>query len=88
MEAFDRLRMRCPRLGGEVTLSYCECEAGELPCWRILHCWQAFLPIDRYLRWKLTQEQWDRCFSQAPKTKVTSLLELVEAARSQGEKDV
>jgi|WetSurMetagenome_2_1015567.scaffolds.fasta_scaffold413618_2 hypothetical protein len=83
MEEFDRLHMRCPRLGGEVSLSYCEREGGELPCWRIIHCWQALLPIDRYLRWKLTPEQWDRCFNQAPKTKMTSLVELAEAAKEQ-----
>jgi len=41
------------------------------------------LPIDRYLRWKLTPEQWDRCFNQAPKTKMTSLVELAEAAKEQ-----
>ena len=85
MESFDRLKMRCPRLGGEVSLSYCECEGGELPCWRIIQCWQAFLPIDKYLRWKLTPEQWDRCFNQAPKTKLTSLLELVEATKRSGQ---
>jgi hypothetical protein len=44
-------------------------------------CWQSFLPVERYLRLKLTPEQWDRCFNQEPKSKVESLVELIEAAK-------
>jgi hypothetical protein len=81
METFDHLQLRCPRLGGEVYFAYCEREDGDLPCARIITCWQAFFPIERYLRWKLSPEQWERCFNQPSKTKVVSLIELIEAAK-------
>jgi hypothetical protein len=81
METFDKLQLRCPRLGGEVYFAYCEREGGDLPCSRIITCWHAFLPIEKYLRWKLSPEQWDRCFSQQPKAKVVTLIELIEAAK-------
>jgi hypothetical protein len=81
MKTHKDLQMRCPRLGGEVTFAYCERESGELPCQRIVACWQLVFPVEGYLREKLTEDQWDRCFNQAPKTKVQSLIELIEAAR-------
>jgi hypothetical protein len=68
-------------LGGEVHFAYCEHESGDLPCPRMLMCWESFLPVERYLRLKLTPEQWDRCFNQEPKSKVESLVELIEAAK-------
>jgi hypothetical protein len=68
-------------LGGEVYFTYCEREGGELPCPRMLVCWQTFFPVERYLRWKLTLEQWERYVNQQPKTKVESLIELIEAAQ-------
>jgi hypothetical protein len=75
------LQMRCPRLGGEVTFAYCEREGGELPCQRIVTCWQLVFPVGSYLREKLTEAQWNRFFNQVPKTKVQSLIELIEAAK-------
>jgi hypothetical protein len=74
--------MRCPRLGGEVSFDYCRREGGDLPCRRIVNCWQPYIPVEAWLRQNLTTEQWDRCFSQKPKEKIASLIELVEAAKS------
>jgi hypothetical protein len=37
--------------------------------------------VEIHLRAKLTPEQWDRCFSQTPKEKIGSLVELIEAAK-------
>jgi hypothetical protein len=78
---FDQLQMRCPRLGGEVTFGYCRNEGGDIPCPRILICWQPYFPVEAYLRGKLTSDQWDRCFNRAPKQKVLSLLELIDEAK-------
>ncbi len=78
---YDHLEIRCPRLGGEVTFSYCEKEGGELPCLRIISCWEAYFPVGTYIKDKLTQAQWDRYVNQAPKHKVTTLVELIEEAK-------
>ncbi len=82
----NELYMRCPRLGGEVTFSYCEREGGDLPCLRIIMCWKPFFPVETYLRKKLTPEQWQECFDREPKDKVPSLVELIEAAKKRTEK--
>ena len=78
---YDHLELRCPRLGGEVAFSYCQIEGGDIPCPRIITCWQPYFPAETYLRARLTQTQWDRCFNRAPKEKVVSLVELIEAAQ-------
>jgi hypothetical protein len=78
---YDHLELRCPRLGGTVSFAYCQIEGGDLPCPRTITCWQPYFPVDTYLKGKLTQSQWDRCFNQGPKEKIVSLVELAEAAK-------
>jgi len=78
---YDNLEIRCPRLGGEVTFAYCQKEGGDLPCPRILACWQPRCDVETYLRGKLTKTEWDCCFNRPSKDKVTTLIELIEAAK-------
>jgi hypothetical protein len=82
---YEHLETRCPRLGGEVTFAYCETEGGDLPCPRILACWEPHFPVEVYLRGKLTQTQWDACFDRPAKDKVATLIELIEAAKKRKE---
>jgi hypothetical protein len=77
----DQLEIRCPRLGGEVSLVYCLKEGGDIPCPRTVLCWQLYFDVETHLRAKLTEEQWDRCFGKTPKEKIVSLVELIEAAK-------
>ena len=73
--------MRCPRLGGEVPFKYCMQEAGELPCHRIVVCWQAFFPVESYLRKMLSPKKWEEFAAVKPKEKIVSLIELLEEAK-------
>jgi hypothetical protein len=75
------LEIRCPRLGGEVSLVYCLKEGGDIPCQRTIVCWQPYFDVEAQLRAKLTGEQWDRCFGKTPKEKIVSLVELIEASK-------
>jgi len=77
----DPLEIRCPRLGGEVSLVYCLKEGGDIPCSRTIVCWQQYFDVEVQLRSKLSEEQWDRCFGKTPKEKIVSLVELIEAAK-------
>lgn len=78
---YRHLEIRCPRLGGEVTFSYCEREGGDKPCMRVVTCWRPFFPVEAYLRESLSQEAWERFSGQTPKDKVSTLIELIEAAK-------
>ncbi|MFZ2448148.1 MAG: hypothetical protein WAW37_17460 [Syntrophobacteraceae bacterium] len=77
----ESLLTRCPRLGGEVPFTYCLREMGDLPCQRVVICWQPYFPVDAYLRAKLTPAQWDECFNRKPRDKVATLIELVEESK-------
>ncbi|MBW1895819.1 MAG: hypothetical protein JRI47_02055 [Deltaproteobacteria bacterium] len=78
---YDHLEIRCPKLGGEVVFAYCKKETDDLPCSRILICWQPYFPVETYLRELLSESAWERCFNHPPKEKMTTLIELIEAAK-------
>ena len=75
-------KIRCPRLGDEIALGYCIQETGDLPCSRIVLCWSPFCDIESFLKEKLTPEHWAAFINNQPKDKVTSLIELIEAAKA------
>jgi hypothetical protein len=83
MKSSEEFWIRCPRLGGEVPLTYCLHEAGDLPCHRIVVCWQAFFPVETYLEKMLSPQKWEQFVNRKPKEKIASLLELVEEAKGQ-----
>jgi len=87
MGSYGDLAIRCPRLGGEVTFSYCEREAGELPCRRIVQCWEAGFPVETHLRETMTHAVWERFCGQVPQDRIATLLDLVEAAKRRLNKD-
>jgi hypothetical protein len=81
MNSFDHLEIRCPRLGHEVPFSYCRRESGRLPCARILTCWQPFFHVESYLKKSMPAEQWTLFINQAPKEKIITLIDMIEAAK-------
>ena len=78
----EGLWTRCPRLGGEAPFTYCLQEAGDLPCHRIIVCWQTFFPVEAYLRKTLSPQKWEKFADRKPKEKIASLLELIEESKS------
>ncbi len=78
----DEKIIRCPKLGDEMTFSYCLAEAGELPCARIINCWQAAFDVIEVLKSVLTPDQWGHFANVQPKEKVLSLIELIERAKA------
>jgi hypothetical protein len=77
----DHKITRCPKLGDEMTFAYCRREAGDLPCARIITCWQAAFDAASVLKGILSEEQWERFAGAKPKDKMSSLLEIIEQAK-------
>lgn len=73
---------RCPRLGHEITFSYCLQEAGDLPCIRIMYCWQSAFDVKKLLKETLTSKQWQILNDSPTKDKITNILELIEKAKT------
>jgi hypothetical protein len=78
---YDHLEIRCPKLGGQVTFAYCRIEGGALPCQRTIFCWHHTFPVEGFLKSILSEDDWERWANQSPKEKMTSLLELIQAAK-------
>jgi hypothetical protein len=85
MKKYDHLEIRCPRLGGAVTFSYCRQEGGSVPCFRIITCWHPFFPVEKHLRDTMTAESWGNFVSHMPKDKVTTLIELIEDTKKRAQ---
>lgn len=81
MGKYKNLEIRCPRLGGEVTFGYCMQERGDLPCPRVITCWQTYFPVETYLKKKLTLEEWNRCFNQPPGDKIANIFGIADALK-------
>lgn len=79
---FENKLMRCPRLGHEITLSYCLQESVDLPCDRIIRCWNSVFDMAAYLQNKLPEELWLKFINIQPKEKLASIVELIEAAKA------
>jgi len=87
MDSYRNRITRCPRLGDEIPFSYCEKEAGGLPCRQVVRCWGAVFPVEALLRETLGDAVWERFSSQVPKERLATLLEIVEAAQRRRKKD-
>ncbi len=83
MDRYDTLEIRCPRLGGEVTFAYCKRENNGIPCARTIRCWQIHFAVEEYLKKSLSPEDWDRCFNQPPKDKITTIFEIIDRIKKE-----
>jgi hypothetical protein len=78
---FEEIEIRCPRLGGPVTFGYCVIEAIDRPCARSITCWSDHFEVESFLRKKLGDETFQLTFNTPQKTKLDSILELIERAK-------
>ena len=81
MATKEDMKIRCPKLGHEVTFGYCRRENLGLPCSRSLICWGAYFDVEAFFRKELSQEEWNKVFETPQKPKMLSLLELIQRAK-------
>ena len=81
----DPLMIHCPMLGGEVPFQYCRTVNEELPCGKIIICWEFRIQIGKFLNGHYSLEQIGRAFAPPSKTRIETILELVEKARKEKE---
>ena len=82
----EEYSIRCPRLGHAITFSYCRSESNGLPCFKTLDCWFQYFAVEAYLRERLSREDWQKVFERQGRTKIQSLLELIEEAKKRAGK--
>lgn len=77
----EEKQIRCPKLGGPVHFDYCRMEERGRPCSRALSCWSAHFNVDAYFRMTLSTQEFERCFMSPQRSKVSTIIELIERAR-------
>ncbi|OGP68619.1 MAG: hypothetical protein A2169_15520 [Deltaproteobacteria bacterium RBG_13_47_9] len=81
IEEYDALIIRCPQLGGEVPFGYCRTVNEDLPCRRIMVCWEFRIEISKFLSDHYSIEQIQRALAPPTKTRIETILELIEMAK-------
>jgi len=83
----ESFAIRCPKLGTQISFSYCRRENEGLPCARTLDCWYVHFQVVVFLRQELTAEQWQKAFAAPTSPKMVSLAEMIEQAQKRVKKD-
>jgi len=81
IEEYDALVIRCPQLGGEVPFRYCRMVNEDLPCRRIIICWEFPIEISKFLAENYTFDQIQRALAPPSKTRFETILEIIEKAK-------
>lgn len=87
IEEHDELIIRCPQLGGEVPFKYCRILNENLPCRKIIICWEFRIDIGKFLNEHYTHEQLQTALRPPAKTRYETLLELIEKAKKTKEEE-
>ncbi len=75
------ITIRCPRLGHQIYFAYCFRENSGLPCFKTIDCWYSHFRVDKYLKKKLTRDEFKKVFSPSTTPKMLSLMDLIEQAK-------
>jgi len=78
----ERYEIRCPKLGHQISFSYCRVENQGLPCPKTIECWHPHFRVRAYLKEELTLEEFNKAFVFRPKTKMMTLIDLIEQAKT------
>ena len=81
IEEHDTLIIRCPQLGGEIPFRYCRTVNEDLPCRRILVCWEFRIEISKFLGEHYSMDQIQCALTPATQTRLDTILELIEKAK-------
>ncbi len=77
----EEKEIRCPRLGGPATFSYCRIENVGKPCSRAILCWAEHFDAEDFFRKALTDDEFRECFCRPPTPKIITIMELIEKAK-------
>jgi hypothetical protein len=81
IEEYDTLIIRCPQLGGEVPFQYCRTVNENLPCRKIIICWEFRFKITKFLSEHYSVDQLQSALAPPAKTRLETILELIEEAK-------
>jgi hypothetical protein len=87
IEEYDALTIYCSQLGGEVPFHYCRTVNEELPCRKIVICWEFRLEIGKFLGDHYSLDQIQRALAPPTRTRIDTILDLIEKAKKVKEEE-
>lgn len=75
------LDRRCPKLGHQLTFAYCQTEAGDRPCLRVVPCWDDRFEVVAWVKATIPSHEWDKYLEPLIPNKAGSLLDLIAKAK-------
>lgn len=73
----DNSKRRCPRLGHNISFSYCRKPGDDIPCTKIYDCWWEIFDIKAFME-KNYSEDIIKQINKPLKSKPQSLLEMIQ----------
>jgi hypothetical protein len=86
IEEYDALIMYCPQLGGEIPFRYCRTVNEDLPCRKSMVCWEFRIEISKFLSEHYSIDQIQCALAPPTKTRIDTILKLIEKAKKIKEK--
>ena len=81
IEEHDDLVIYCSQLGGEIPFRYCRTVNEDRPCRRIVVCWEFRIKISEFLSEHYSIDQIERALAPPTKTRLDTILELIQKAQ-------
>lgn len=81
IEEHDTSTIYCSQLGGEVPFRYCRMVNEDLPCPKIMVCWEFRMDIAKFLGEHYSIDQIQKALTPSAKTRLDTILELIEKAK-------
>jgi hypothetical protein len=81
IEEHDASVIRCPSLGGEVPFRYCRTVQEDLPCRRIMVCWEFRMESSKFLTEHYSADQIRSAWAPPTRTRLETILDLVQIAK-------
>ena len=83
----DTLIIYCPQLGGEIPFRYCRTINEDLPCRKIMVCWEFRIEISKFLGEHYSMDQIQLALAPPTKTRMETIFELIEKAKKAKEEE-
>jgi hypothetical protein len=87
IEAHDTLITYCPQLGGEVPFRYCRTLQEDLPCRKLMVCWEFRIEIAKFLSDHYSIDQVQQALWPPQKSRIETIVELIKQAKKVKEEE-
>jgi hypothetical protein len=85
IEEHDTFIVYCPQLGGEIPFKYCRTVNQDLPCRKIMVCWEFRIEISKFLGEHYSIDQIQQALAPPTQTRIETILDLIEKAKKMKE---